>query len=71
MPAAGTHSQAGICARVYGSQAALQMAWLSQNNLSVYLPTWASGVYFSVTSELEECIAAGVVVLCSGNCQRS
>lgn len=33
MSAAGTRSQAGMHAGVYCSQAALQMAWLSQNNL--------------------------------------
>lgn len=40
MSAAGTRSQAGMRARVYCLQAALQMACLSQNNLSMCLPTW-------------------------------
>lgn len=37
MSAAGTRSQTGMHARVYCSQAALQMTWLSQNNVSVYV----------------------------------
>lgn len=67
---AGTRSQTGMHARAYCSQAALQMPWLSQNNISCTSKWECVGACWCATSELEERYGS-VLVPSAGDCPGS